>query len=73
MLICAVNGVMVNRTEYGEYLFVFSPNAGKYGLEKTPYLDTFHAVTNFLFLSKANLLSSVIYEIEIISRFMNKK
>ena len=27
-----------------EYLFVFSPNAGKYGQEKTPYLDTFHAV-----------------------------
>ena len=26
------------------YLSVFSPNAGKYGLEKTPYLDTFHAV-----------------------------
>ena len=23
---------------------VFSPNAGKYGLEKTPYLNTFHAV-----------------------------
>ena len=23
---------------------VFSPNTGKYGLEKTPYLDTFHAV-----------------------------
>ena len=23
---------------------VFSPNAGKYGPEKTPYLDTFHAV-----------------------------
>ena len=22
----------------------FSPNAGKYGPEKTPYLDTFHAV-----------------------------
>ena len=35
------------RTEYGEirYLSVlFSPNAGKYGPEKTPYLDTFHAV-----------------------------
>ena len=39
------------RTEYGEilrtdtpYLFVFSPNAGKYKTEKTPYLDTFHAV-----------------------------
>ena len=26
------------------YLFVFSPNTGKYGPEKTPYLDTFHAV-----------------------------
>ena len=24
---------------------VFSPNAGKYGPEKTPYLDTFHAVS----------------------------
>ena len=29
-------------TEYGEqYLSVFSPNAGKYGPEKTPYLDFF--------------------------------
>ena len=27
-----------------QYLSVFSPNAGKYGPEKTPYLDTFHAV-----------------------------
>ena len=26
------------------YLSVFSPNAGKYGPEKTPYLDTFRAV-----------------------------
>ena len=25
-------------------IFVFSPNAGKYGPENTPYLDTFHAV-----------------------------
>ena len=24
------------------YLSVFSPNAGKYGPERTPYLDTFH-------------------------------
>ena len=23
---------------------MFCPNAGKYGPEKTPYLDTFHAV-----------------------------
>ena len=27
-----------------EYLSVFSSNAGKYGPEKTPYLDTFYAV-----------------------------
>ena len=27
-----------------EYLSIFSPNAGKYGPEKTPYLDTFHTV-----------------------------
>ena len=26
------------------YLSVFSPNAAKYGPEKTPYLDTFNAV-----------------------------
>ena len=26
------------------YLSIFSPNAGKYGPEKTPYLDTFYAV-----------------------------
>ena len=26
------------------YLSVFSPNAGKYGPEKSPYLDTFHAM-----------------------------
>ena len=25
---------------------VFSPNVRKYGSEKTPYLDTFHAVLN---------------------------
>ena len=27
----------------GPYFPVFSPNTGKYGPEKTPYLDTFHA------------------------------
>ena len=34
-------------TEYGGHtpsLSVFSTNAGKYELEKTLYLDTFHAV-----------------------------
>ena len=29
------------------YLSVFSPNAVKYGPEKTPYLDIFHAVLVF--------------------------
>ena len=27
-------------------IYIFSPNIGKYGPEKTPYLDTFHAVDN---------------------------
>ena len=31
--------------EYTKYLSVFSPNAGKYGPGKTPYLDTFHTVS----------------------------
>ena len=30
-----------------QYLSVFSPNEGKYGTEKTPYLDTFHTVSAF--------------------------
>ena len=34
------------------YLSVFSPNAGKYGPEKTSYLDTFHA----MFLRTARFL-----------------
>ena len=29
------------------YLSVFSPNAGKYGPEKTPYLDIFHPVKGY--------------------------
>ena len=28
---------------------VFTPNTGKYGPEKTPYLDTFHAVLDYVF------------------------
>ena len=30
-----------------KYLSVFSPNAGKYEAEKTPHLDTIHAVNQF--------------------------
>ena len=29
---------------FGLYLSTLSPNAGKYGPDKAPYLDTFHAV-----------------------------
>ena len=31
----------------GSYIPLFSPNTGKYGPEKVPYLDTFHAVEPF--------------------------
>ena len=40
-----------------EYLSVFSTNAGKYGPEKTPYLDTFYAVDAFLQYSHIELLT----------------
>ena len=29
-------------------IYIFSPNTGKYGPGITPYLDTFHAVSDFL-------------------------
>ena len=45
------------RTEYGtEYLTVFSPNAGKYGPEKTSYLDTCHAVSHQKVFFKISVL-----------------
>ena len=39
-----VNYNTVTSYLYTSYLSVFSPTAGKYGPQKTPYLDTFHAV-----------------------------
>ena len=41
--------------------YVFSPNAGKYGPEKTLYLDTFHAVTRAHFL---HLLFIIIFTLK---------
>ena len=38
------------------YLSIFSPNARKYGPEKTPYLDTFHTVSSFEFLNQILIL-----------------
>ena len=35
----------------GPYFSVFSPNRGKYGPEKTPHLDTFHAVSYFRYIA----------------------
>ena len=32
----------------GPYFPVFGLNTGKYGPEKTPYMDTFHTVRSFL-------------------------
>ena len=43
--------VKLKQTFYPSYVSVyacgFSPNAGKYGPEKTSYFDTFHAVCYF--------------------------
>ena len=36
--------------------WIFSPNAEKYGPEKTPYLDTLHAVDRWTGRIKANNL-----------------
>ena len=47
------------------YLSVFSPNAGKYGPEKTPYLDTFHAVHALL---HGILMSVLIFRVVIFQR-----
>ena len=38
------------------YFPVFSPNTGKYGSEKTLYLDTFHSVINFKLIRKFPVL-----------------
>ena len=36
------------RSFFGPYFPVFGLNMGKYGPDKTPYLDTFHAVPTFI-------------------------
>ena len=55
----------------GPCFTVFNPNAGKYGPEITPYLDTFHAVISDIsfdnvcisprYIRLAPLYSSLIY------------
>ena len=46
------------------YFPVFSLNTGKYGPEKTPYLDTFHVVN--VYLSDWSLISSELMKMRII-------
>ena len=43
-----------SNTEFfaGPYFPVFSTNTGKYGPEKTPYLDTFNSTYFLLFIKK---------------------
>ena len=57
-----------------KYLSVFSPNAGKYGPEKTPYLDTFHAVIINRFISNRNIaaIPPLLVNGKIISKFSQK-
>ena len=42
----------------GPYFPVFSPNAGKYRSENTPYLDAFHAVLTCMVIRKEENVSS---------------
>ena len=43
----------------GPYFPVFGLNTGKYGPEKTPYLDTFHAVVSFLMIYSLHIWKKV--------------
>ena len=50
------------------YLSVLSPNAGKYAPEKTPYLDTFHAVILVHFRLTNNRYCTVI-SVKLLQKF----
>ena len=47
----------------GPYFAVFSQNTGKYGPEKTPYLDAFHAVRKVIveYYSKYSLMQYLLF------------
>ena len=42
------------------YFPAFSPNTGKYGPEKTPYMDTFHAVIGIYRVLNIALVSKIL-------------
>ena len=58
-----------------EYLYVFSPNAGKYGPGKTPYLETFHAVWGLMWFDKGwdggSNLSFDLWDLNELQKIMN--
>ena len=46
---------------------VFNPNAGKYGPEKTPYLDTFHAVhSSDMIRKKVNNATEILKKLAVV-------
>ena len=55
------------------YLSVLSPNTEKYGPEKTPYLDTFHAVLYFMRILRGLLMGDGICMIFFGQRFTGKR
>ena len=54
-------------SKYGVF---FGPNTGKYGPERTPYLDTFHAV--LLWINQFIMMIGVLSDIHIKSRNWHK-
>ena len=52
---------------------VFSPNAGKYGPEKTPCLDTFHAVLCLLVFNKWSWSETHVYDLPMNKMDVNTK
>ena len=45
----------------GLYFPVFNPNTGKYGPKITTYLDTFHAVLNYINVNKYSWVTCIFH------------
>ena len=53
----------------GSHFSVFGRNTGKYGPEKTPYLDSFHALLEFSL--KFNFILLAVKAAKILEHFIN--
>ena len=62
--------VNVNNLHCMKSIQIWSPNTGKYGPERTPYLDTFHAV--LLWINQFIMMIGVLSDIHIKSRNWHK-